>query len=110
MRLSIDAQMAALYFFLGGWAALIALAVFGQFSGRLAWRLQVYAVALMGAAFMISAVLLLLSEPWLPPDHAPHPTGPEIAGLVRGAVALYILRVAHIGFRGLKMMVLLIVL
>ena len=94
--------MAALFFLLGGWAALIALAVFGQFSGRLAWRLQVYAVAVMGAAFMISAVLLLLSEPWLPPDHAPYSAGPQIAGLVLAAIALYILRAAHIGFRGLK--------
>jgi hypothetical protein len=97
-----DTEMAALYFFLGGWAALIALAVLSQFSGRLAWRLQIYAVAVMGAAFMISAVLLLLSEPWFPPDDAPYPTGPQIAGLVLGAVALYILRVALIGFRGLK--------
>jgi hypothetical protein len=94
--------MAALYFFVGGWAALIALAILGQFSGRLARRLQVYAVGATGAAFMISAVLLLLSEPWLPPDRAPSPTGPQIAGLVLAAVAFCILRAAHIGFRGLK--------
>ena len=64
--------------------------------------LQPLRAAARPLALLISAVLLLLSEPWLPPDRAPHPTGPEIAGLVLGAVALYILRVALIGFLGLK--------
>jgi hypothetical protein len=120
--LSIDAGMAALYLFLSGWVALIVLAVLTHFSGRLAARLQLYAMAAMGAAFLASAVFLLISDPWTPPERGIPPTGvhrpgdaaiygvlvfvayagPQITGLVLAAIALYILNTVRVGYRRLK--------
>jgi hypothetical protein len=114
--------MSALYFFLGGWAALIVFAVLMQFSGRLAVRLQLASVAVMGSAFMIAAVLLMLSEPWAAPGQPIHPTGvhrpstvaiysvvvfvanvgPQVTGLLLAAIAGYILHTAYIGLGRLK--------
>ena len=106
--------MIALYFFLGGWAALVVFAMLGNFSGALAARLRIGALCATGGAFLLCAVLLLLADPWIPPDKIP-PTGihrpstgamyaillfvahagPQITGLVLAAVALYILRSAR---------------